>query len=132
MIEEWVNVKDNPLVIDAEVDDELEFLETGVRAYDSEDDDDSDSEADRESTDAMDIDEEGVATTSIQESKPSLTIFEAEEILRQVREYATEIDAPKEVGHQLLRVGKSLRETLNSRAQSQTSMLSFYLKKSSK
>ena len=53
-------------------------------------------------------------------------------MLRQVQEYATEIDAPKEVGHQLLRVGKSLRETLNSRAQSQTSMLSFYFKKSSK
>ena len=131
MIEEWLNVEDNQVVLDAEIDDELERLESGAGDNDDDDEDNDDYDTDKakptvddRNDDEMIIDDCSVLTT--QKPKAKMSLVQAEEKITELREYIEAVGAPTENSNMLLRIGRNIRAHNASVRRQQKSIVSFF------
>ena len=132
MAEEWANVEENPLVIDATVDEELEMLES-EEIIDKRND-----EEDNESTctvsndkQEMESDTDGdvvMVSAPKKQQKPKLSLKDAEDRINDLREYAKASDAPSVNMDLLSQLERNFRINNASKSRKQTSMTSFFNK----
>ena len=118
IIVEWVNLEENAIVVDAEIDDEIERLESGTDAGNDEVNDDDDDNG-------MDLDD-----VLILKPKPKptakMTLLEAEGKITELREYLQAIDAPCKNMNMLLRIGQNIRAHNGAKRRQQKSMESYF------
>ena len=121
MEEEWVNVEKNPLVIDAEIDDKLKWLDKGIDDDDNDEDNGDDknsngSDNDKKMDTDTDTERDVVMIAAAVQKKPNLSLNGAEDKLKEVREYVSESGAPTDNIDVLLCVANNLRANNTSKA----------------
>jgi len=133
MAEQWATVEDDPLVINAEIDELIENemdddnttmnVDGGVNGDDggggNEDGDD----------DKMEISDNEQSINVPTDTSTKVTLLQAEEYLRQVQEYVKQSGAPVEITDRLLRIGNDLRKHNASKPRSNPTITHFFNRK---
>lgn len=133
MAEEWANIEENPLVIDAETDDDSECLDKGINDDDNNEDGDDDNDTNgSENNNQMDTDtgmeRDIVMIAATVQKKPKLSLNEAEDKLKEVCEYISASGAPADTDNidLLIPCVNNLRAHNASKAQQQQNITRFF------
>jgi ubiquitin C-terminal hydrolase len=116
MAQYWIDVEDDPDIIDAEIDEALEVLENVelIKGHDTDDDDDV-----GESNDLMVVDNTEVLPAVI-------SFLEAEQYLQALQQYSRSIKLPTKDAALLDKYGRLLRAHRLARPKSSPTLLSFF------
>jgi hypothetical protein len=116
MAQNWIHVEDDPNIIDAEIDEELEDLEKAelMEGRDADDEDDA-----GESNVLMVVDDTDAPPAAI-------SFLEAEQYLQALQQYSRSIKLPAKEAALLDRYGRSLRAYRLSLPKSSPTLLSFF------
>lgn len=128
MIDEWMNVEDNSIVLDDEIEDDLARLDGSINEVDdnNNNDDDNDGDAANNNDDnGMDLDDDLILVVQKPQPQSKLSLREAEEMIKELREYVETIGAPPENANMLLRIGRNIRAYNGAKRRQQISMVPF-------
>jgi len=107
--------------MEAEIDDEIETFKNGLRNHDEDEDEGNNNNSDDET---VDVHDDAIMSVE-QKPKSNITLAEAEDKLRELREYAEQEGLPEENNNMLLRVGTNFRNHNTAKHRQQTSMRSY-------